>query len=66
MNEGNDSLDRSRKKKKQQKKERKEGQENRKIESIMKKSGKRITVREDGRWTIWIAERRDWMERKET
>ena len=21
---------------------------------------------EDGRWTIWIAERRDWMERKET
>ena len=21
---------------------------------------------EDGRWMIWIAERRDWMERKET
>lgn len=31
-----------------------------------KKSRKRITGREDGRWTIWIAERRDWMERKET
>ena len=31
-----------------------------------KKVEKRITGREDGRWSIWLAERRDWMERMET